>query len=101
MFMSMALRLMVFREDRCWLMPVRMASASLSCFLQPAKRARRAMRVKEQAERFMGVSSSLPITHSQDNDNVQDGEDRKGITERAVNDVPQLENLFGAGQEES
>src|SRR5258708_4651311 len=109
MFMSMAPRLMVFREARCWLMPVRTASASLSCFLQPAKRARRAMTVKKQVERFMGVSSSssiflipnLSITHSQDNDNVQDGEEGKGITERAVNDVPQSEDLLGAGQEEN
>jgi len=50
--------------------------------------------------RFMRFSSSLPITHPEDNDNVKDSEDSKGITKRAVNDVPKSENLFGAGQEE-
>ena len=49
--------------------------------------------------RFMPFSSFLPITHPEDNHNVEDGEDGKGITKRAVNDVPKIENLFGARQE--
>ena len=46
----------------------------------------------------MRISSSLPITHPKHHDNVKDGQDRKGITKRAVNDVPQVKNLFGPGQ---
>src|ERR1700693_3220651 len=81
-------------------MPDRMASASLSCFLHPAKRTRSPMTVKKYAVRFMRISSSLPITHPKHNDNVKDGEDRKGITKRAVNDVPKVKNLLGPGQEQ-
>src|SRR5690349_9992603 len=99
MFMSMAARLSVFKEVRCWLMPERMASASLSCFLQPAQRTRSPMAVIKYAARFMRISSSLPITHSQHHHNVTDGEDSKGITELAVDDVPKIKHLLGPGQE--
>ena len=89
MFMSMAPRFSVFKEARCWLMPERMASASLSCFLQPAKSDKSPMTVRRYAVRFMRISSFLPITHPERDDNVKDGEDGKGITKRAMNDVPQ------------
>src|SRR5579864_2328887 len=82
-------------------MPDRMASASLSCFLQPAKKTRSPMRARTYEVRFMRVSSSLPITHPKHDDNVKDGEDSKGITKWAVNDVPQVKNLLGAGQEKN
>src|SRR5580700_4071344 len=99
MFMSMAPRFSVFREARCWLMPERMASASLSCFLQPAKKTRSPMMVNRFAVRFMRISSFLPITQPERHNNVKDGEDGKGITKWAVNHVPQVENLLGARQE--
>src|SRR5580704_2370149 len=58
-------------------MPERMASASLCCFLHPAKSARSPRAVKKHALRFMRVSSSLPISHSKHNDNVEDREKSK------------------------
>src|ERR1700692_4272471 len=82
-------------------MPDRMASASLSRFLHPAKKTRSTMTVKKQAERFMRVSSSLPITHPKHDNNVKDGEYGKGITKRAMDDVPQIENLFGPREEQN
>src|SRR6266853_3069201 len=80
-------------------MPARMASASLSFFLQPVKKERTPMTIRKYVKRFMPFSSFLPITHPEDNHNVEDGEDGKRITKRAVNDVPKVKNLFGAGQE--
>src|SRR5580704_5472001 len=76
-----------------------MASASLSFFLQPVKKERTPITIRKYVMRFMPFSSFLPITHPVDNHHVEDGEDGKGITKRAVDDVPKGENLFGAGQE--
>src|SRR6202521_1164121 len=82
-------------------MPDRIASASLCCFLQPVERTRSPMTVRTYAVRFMRVSSSLPITHPKHDHNVNNREESKGITKRAVNNVPKGKNLFGGGQEKN
>src|SRR5579864_6761853 len=81
-------------------MPSRMASASLACFLQPANRDKSPTTIRKCAARFMRLSNCLPIAHTEHHNNVDDGQDREGITERAVNDVPEVEDLLRARQEQ-
>src|ERR1700731_3158061 len=51
--------------------------------------------------RSLSSLPSLPITHPQHHHNVQDGQNRKGITKRAVHHVPQVKHLFGPGQKQN
>lgn len=98
---SMALMFSVPTVVKCCMMPARMASLSLCCFLHPPT-VQKAANVKiATANRFISMSifpDLQSITHEEGDANVQNGKNSEGITKWAVDDVPKLKDALRSAE---